>query len=368
MKVALITLHRVINYGSFLQTYATQKTIEKLGHESLIIDYYPARYTISARLSKIDKREETKNHNFLARIIIKLVLLSSYIFVYPAFHRHQRHMFKMTKRTYRKSEDFVKHPIIADVFCTGSDQVWNTEWNDGIDYPLYLKFVNNQKKVAYASSFGTNEIEAKYYDETKSLLSSYSHISVRESQGVEILKGMGISSDHVLDPTLLLSKEDWIKFAKKSKNKKPYVLAYILNRDKDLYRYARELSEKLGCKLVFITYNINDVIRNGKMEFAISPRKFVSLFANAKCIVTDSFHATSFSMNLQKDFYVKYPSNFSSRISSVLKEFNLESRKIENNESPLKNEQVSIDYTLITQRLELERVRCTNILKEIIEK
>lgn len=103
MKIALITLHRVINYGSFLQTYATQKTIEKLGHESLIIDYYPKRYTIGARLSKIDTREETKNRNFLTRFIIKSVLLSSYIFVYPSFHRHQKKTYKMTKKTYRKS-------------------------------------------------------------------------------------------------------------------------------------------------------------------------------------------------------------------------------------------------------------------------
>ena len=368
MKIALITLHRVINYGSFLQTYATQKTIEKLGHESLIIDYYPKRYTISARLSKIDTREETKNRNFLTRFIIKSVLLSSYIFVYPSFHHHQKKTYKMTKKTYRTSEDFVKNPISADIFCTGSDQVWNTEWNNGIDYPLYLKFVTDKKKIAYAASFGTNEIEQKYYDESKELLSQYSHITVRESQGVEILRGMGINSDHVLDPTLLLSKDEWLEFAGKSKCKKPYVLAYILNRDKDLYRYAYELSQKMGCKLVFITYNINDVFKKGKMEFAKSPRKFVSLFANAKCIVTDSFHATSFSMNLQKDFYVKYPSNFSSRISSVLKEFGLEDRRIDANDSPFKKDQLSIDYTEISKKLELERIRCTNILKEIIEK
>lgn len=219
-------------------------------------------------------------------------------------------------------EDFRNFEASADVYFSGSDQVWNTGWNKGVIPPLYLSFVPDDKpKYAYASSFGKSKLEEDELEEIKKYLSRYNRISVREDSGLKILKEQ-LNIDNairILDPTLIENADFWRKYAPKNKIKGDYILIYNLNRSKEFDEYAKKLSEKTGYKLYRFCTRIDQMVRNGKSLIVPEIFDFISLVDNAKIVLTDSFHATAFSINMNTEPICIYPNEYSTRISDFLK-------------------------------------------------
>lgn len=367
-KVEVITLHRIVNYGSVLQAYATQESIIKLGYDVEFIDYYPERMHILGMLKRIKNKGEMFQKSFFIRNITRIIIFPSYLIRFNTFKKFIKKNLNLSESVYYTYKDLLENFPEADIYCTGSDQVWNSEWNEKIDNSFFLDFdVKDKKKIAYAASFGKNELKIDELEETKKLLSRYDNISLREVSGVEILKKMGISNSvNVLDPTLLLTGDEWRKISSQRYDNEEYILVYNLNRNKKIDKYAENLSKKTGLKIRFLSYQLHEFYKKGIISCNKKVEDFLSLIDNAKYVITDSFHAMAFSLNFNKEFVIVYPDKYSTRLQSILKLLDLEERVAENEED-LKIIKKQINYRIVNEKLNKERKKSIEWLKNALE-
>ena len=325
-KITVITLQNIRNYGSALQALATQKIFEQLGLEVDFINYL--RENACSNKNKIITW--CQGMSPLKKIFYACALYPSFLLMDKRFKKFLRTYLNIQKQSYSTENDFKKFPITSDIYCTGSDQTWNSGWNGGVLPPLFLSFVpNNIPKIAYSACFGKSKLDEWEKEETKQLLKRYQAISVRENSGVDIINDLGISGAvHVLDPTLQLNRDFWKQYAGKRKIKVPYLLIYQLNTNPQFDKYAKEFAKRKGLKLVRFCTRIDQCIKCGKSLIVPEVLDFVSLIYYADLVITDSFHATAFSINVNTQFISIYPANFGSRLESILKLTKLEDRHL----------------------------------------
>lgn len=367
-KVGIITLHRIVNYGSVLQAYATQKVLQKLGYEAEFIDYYPERMHMLGMLKRIKNKKEKFKKNVFLRNMARLIILPSYFKRFYTFHTFIKKHLRLTEKVYHTEEKIEANLPKADIYCTGSDQVWNTGWNEKIDSPFFLKFVPKEKKcIAYAASFGKAKLEEWEKEETKELLQKYSYIAMREKSGVKILENLGIkNATHVLDPTLLLNKKEWEELISKKYENKKYIFMYNINHNKKLDEYARKLSKIKKMPIIIVSYNYHDVLKTGHLKCNPRVEDFLSLIANAEYVLTDSFHCTAYSINFNKNLLVAYPEKFSTRLASIVELTGITNRVIDNYED-LSICDRKIDFKYANNILEEERKKSITYLKQALE-
>lgn len=327
MKVDIITRHSVPNYGSLLQSYATQKVIEDMGFESEIINYtrYEERYkNLVNSLIKGKKWDK----NIITRMIYKVIQTPNYAKMYKKFVKYRKNFLKESPKEYGNIHELINNPPIADVYCSGSDQIWGKIGTADYDEAYFLKFVKNKRCIAYSSSFGKEKIDFELEKNLENLLKDYSKILVREDTAKKILEDKGFSNvEHVLDPTFLLNSDEWTNLANKSRKKyKKYVLVYQLHDNKKFDKYAKKFAKKTGLKLLRISPSLYHIIRSGRLIYLPNQYEFLSLFKNAEYILTDSFHATVFSLIFNKNFIDILPGKTSTRIISILNLVGLQDR------------------------------------------
>lgn len=358
MKIDLITLHAVKNYGSVLQTFATQEKFKSLGHEVKVINYI---------------REDTKDENLVNswcgnNYIKKIVMLPTIKKWKKVFNGFLEKNINLTKEKYTTESDFEKYPLQADVFCTGSDQVWNTGWNKGVLPPLYLSFVPEDKyKISYSSSFGKDILSDIDIKESKKYIKQYDFISVRESSGLNILKEQYNydNGTHIVDPTLAMKPEFWRKYSPKRKYKSDYVLVYQLNKNKDFDKFAVEFARRNNLKLIRFCTRYDQIIKPGKSVLIPDVFEFISLIDNAKCVITDSFHATGFSVNLNTEPICIYPNEYGGRIDSFLKLTGLQERRLKGfDDFSIVNRKV--DFDKVNKILDIERKKVDDFLEGVL--
>lgn len=343
MKIDIVTLHRAQNYGSVLQTFALQKQIEELGHQASILDYYPERYTNKGLLKRL-KNKSRRFKNPLVLLIAKLLIYPSYLRKGIQFNKFM-HYLNLEKPSFATNEEGMGRFTDADAYCAGSDQIWNSHWNEGVEKALFLDFIPKGKLCfSYAASIGLSNIPANEIDETKLLLDKFEFLSLREDKGVELVKKLGrTDAVQCLDPTLLMSKEDWSQYADDSYKGKEYVLTYNLHHDPEIDKCAKAIASKFHLQIRNISYNWHDIIRHGHLDWCPTVEGFLGLIKNAKYVVADSFHATAFSIIFEKPFVVITPEVASSRLSSLLKMLGLDDHNI-NKFTSLKVIEQPIDY------------------------
>lgn len=343
MKIDIVTLHRAQNYGSVLQTFALQKQIEELGHQASILDYYPERYTNKGLLKRL-KNKSRRFKNPLVLLIAKLLIYPSYLRKGIQFNKFM-HYLNLEKPSFATNEEGMGRFTDADAYCAGSDQIWNSHWNEGVEKALFLDFVPKGKLCfSYAASIGLSNIPANEIDETKLLLDKFEFLSLREDKGVELVKELGrTDAVQCLDPTLLMSKEEWSQYADDSYKGKEYVLTYNLHHDPEIDKCAKAIASKYHLQIRNISYNWHDIIRHGHLDWCPTVEGFLGLIKNAKYVVADSFHATAFSIIFEKSFVVITPEVASSRLSSLLKMLGLDDHNI-NKFTSLKVIEQPIDY------------------------
>lgn len=362
MKIEILTMHRIPNYGSVLQTYALQQYLMNHGYEVEIMDYYPLRYTIYGMLKSLKK----KLSNPLSVALARMIIFPSYIKRFHVFTTFVRENIHVSPMKYRTKRDILKCTPQADVYCVGSDQVWNSEWSGGLDDVFYLNFDCKCKKIAYASSIGREDIDIDEKERMHRYLSVFSGISVREGSSVSILKSIEIEAECVVDPTFLLEQGVWERFSSNKYRDVKYILVYNLNREKSVDKVAGIVKNILGIPLYYVGYSFHEFYK-GDRHFTCPPvEDFLSLVKNASFIVGDSFHVSAFSIIFKKEFIAVSPGRYSCRIRDLLERFNLIERYIHSND--IGEDDIfhivskDIDYDKVSEKISYEIEHSKNIL------
>lgn len=320
-RISILTLHDVPNYGSVLQTFATQEIFRGMGLTTNIIDYRRiSSVSLWKRICMITQDDG------LVKKIIKLFLYFFYLRRQDRVFGKFRHDNILCMGPVLNCEDhFYNLQIDADIYCTGSDQTWNSGWYGRILKSYFLEFCpDSVKKISYAASFGKTSLENSEKEEIREYLLRYTAISLREESGVKIVEELGISGAvHVLDPTLQLTAAFWHKYIRKP-SEEHYVLVYQLNKHPWFNEFAESFAKQKGLKLIRFGANVHQIFESGKLLFLPEPFDFPSYIAFADYVITDSFHATAFSLNLNTTPICIYPDRFSGRIDDILKLTNLE--------------------------------------------
>lgn len=360
MKICTITCHHVYNYGASLQAFALQNYLESKGHIVNIIDYRPwylnMRYNFwfIAPISRIyPVASRFRVIRFIYCVLKRRDALKGYSRK-KAFDCFTHEYLRLTERRYNTLNSLQSIPPLADLYIAGSDQIWNTNYNNGRDPAFYLDFGNlNIRRASYAASFAVNTIKEEMKSFVKKQLEKFDYISVREKTGLEILCDLDIKEAFLVnDPVFLLNKEKWLNLADYSKKYKlpqeGFILLYDFIGDVRIENFVKMLSAQSKLTIV----SVNDFEKRKYADINISnagPLEFLGLIKRASCVVSNSFHATAFSVILEKDFYVfsLKGHNNSARMSDFLDIIHLKERF-----NPRFVLQKNIDYLSVSNMLE----------------
>ena len=359
MKVDFITRHAIPNYGSILQTYATQKVLNKLGCDSEVINYIRMDETANKTIVTNCNIKENGIKSKIKRLGYIIIQGPNVKHMHKKFSKFRKTYLKQTEKEYNSVEELKNNLPNADVYCTGSDQVWAKIGGVNYDEAYFLNFVPEGKRcISYAASLGKSKIDEELEKRLPELLKKYETILVRENTAEEIIKEKGFNNvKQVLDPTLLLNKKEWLEIQEeKPIVKGNYILCYFLGKNIEHRKFAEKLKERTGYKIVSINHCDEYVKYSDKfadeIPYNIGPGEFINLIRNAKYVCTDSFHGTVFSLINKVNFFtferfagknIKMSTN--SRIYSLLELVALEERLIkESNQLETKiNENINYD-------------------------
>lgn len=324
--VGIITVHHYSNYGSALQAYASQKVFEKLGYDAFIIDYRsPNAYYATGRFMKYEDKDDSFYRRIERRSVnpvkrtIKNVLSEPHIarFLYSRFGvRRGIRLYnfwldnpRMTRR-YDSLKELFADPPHFDIYVVGGDQLWNTyiTYNN----PAYfLAFADKgAKKISFSTSIGIPRIPDEALPSFKKGISNLSSILVREEESAAYLCSMGYQAERVLDPTLMLTKEEWNQ--RLDKHYKPdyekYILAYFLDPTDWTAELLETVRKQTGLSVIVIGNKQENNPKTTGYTYTgnIKTDVFLSLFANAKIVVTNSFHGIAFTLIFEKLLVATY--------------------------------------------------------------
>lgn len=343
MKVGILTINDDTNLGNRLQNFATQEVLKKMG-----IEAHTIRNTTLEYIIKDDKK-----------------------------HIDRKNLFEKFNKDYIKFSDIIidKNSIPHDLsdkydfFITGSDQVWNPYFDDRTTDIDFLTFAEEKKRISFVASFGVNNIPDNLKEYYIDRLSKFNHISVREHEGAKIVEKLTEKNAEVLiDPTMMLTSDEWGKIAKKPdqlKNDK-YILNYFLGGLSDERRIEiNKIAQENNCKVI-------NIFEEDDEFFASGPCEFLYLIKNSFLVCTDSYHSCIFSLLFNRPFVIynredtinQGEKSMKSRIDTLFRTFKLHNR-IHNgiiDENLLKHE-----YKESFEILGQERVKSMNFLKRAFE-
>ncbi len=377
MKISIITMQNVPNYGSVLQAYATQVFFESMGLDVEFIDYWRinmldeenVRRAVYVDCNMRYQRYWGKSKVFKA--LVYRILLSKRIRRNSEFRKFVNENLHISSKRYIGYDSLRNDYPNADIYCTGGDQVWNSGWNEGIDKAFYLEFLpSDARRISFSSSIGKEKIDKYEMEKIKDYLNKYELITVRENSAMDIMESMKINAIQVLDPVFMISKEQWMKLidSERKFQNDDYILVYQLNDNDEFYEYLKVLSKELHKKIIYIKYTKCKMIEGAICIEMPDVRTFLNLFFHAKYVITDSFHATSFSIIFEKKFQCIFPKKYNTRIRSVLELFSLENRIVSDGPSDAVNMKKEIDYCSVNNSLDTLRNTQKRIFSKIVYK
>lgn len=364
-KVLTITCHNVYNHGASLQEFALLKFLNDNGFDAKTINYTPDYLSYHFNLLSVDNPKWKKN--IVTKILYILLKAPSKLLAYPRkikFDSFSKKYIKETKKNYKTNRDLQLNILKADIFICGSDQIWNSFFQNGKDPAFYLNFVpDDKKKISYAASFAIDEIEDNLKDFVKENVQRLNAVSVRESSGKKILNNLNIQNVvQVLDPVFLLNTVEWDKLIDK-KLEDNYILVYDFDSNPKIKDIAIKLKKKNKWKIVALNKNIKYADKN---YFSKGPQEFLSLIKNANFVLANSFHAVAFSIIFKKNFFVfNRNTKINTRMRDLLNLLKIDNRLItDNNESVIKN--TIIDYKEVNKQLKTQIELSENFLKNAL--
>lgn len=364
MRIGILTLPLHLNYGGILQAYALQTILEKMGHDVVVFqtDYY-------------GYKKKTFIESFI--LIIKRTLYKMLVDNRTVIFWELKKK-KNAVRLWKNTDLFISRHIHAlyikklhsislnsfDTIIVGSDQIWRPEyvnrmWNADI-CETFLRFTSGYKikRISYAASFGVDTwlLSKKETRECKCLAQLFEAISVREDSGVKLCaEKLGVEAKHVLDPTMLLTKDDYINLIEKSVPvNESSLFCYILDETVEKSKLVSRIASDKNMTIFRITINRNDVV--SKENYVLPPiEQWLKCILESSFIVTDSFHGCVFSILFGKPFVAIANINRGlCRFDSLLRMFELEKHLLLN----CKDYQMGYSYSItdrVVEKLDLLR-------------
>lgn len=362
-----MTWYRYTNYGTSLQSTALFYSISKLGYDCSFINYRP------------QKRYYSKEEVFNIRIFWQKIIehtINRAINDEPMKRKFDAFIDSRTKETIA-AQNFPELEDLSnsfDAIVCGSDQIWSPVC---FDDKYFLPFVNTNKKVAYAPSIGSSEIRNKEIEKKmKDLISSFNYLSIRETRGAELIKQMtDQNAKVVLDPTMLLTPEEWTQYAKISECetiRTPYIVCYFLGDESRYKSFVKSLSSQLSLPVYIIPVTNKQKVLKSAVPFHVGPAEFVSLIRNANYICTDSYHGMIFAILFHKCFSVfkrfkdSEEKDQNSRIYSLLNMLGLEERLVDSDKERPKIV-ANLDYTNVDKILQEKRTESKEYLESSLK-
>ena len=347
-KIGITTFYNTLNYGAFLQCFALQKKLEEK-YNTTIINYSNAEIDSNYKIIK------TQN---IKRVAKSLIYIKDNIKRKNNFRKCIGKYFPLTSIDDK-----------YDIVIAGSDQIWNKELTNGLDDIFTLKYFNNTKKISYASSIGNENLISENKDEYKSFIENIDIVSVREESAKEELqkitkKNIGVN----LDPTMLLSREEWDKYTNENKIDEKYIFSYFIGVTQENYDALNLFSDLTELKV--LSYSEHPKEKNIlKKCYSDGPIDFISKIKYAEYVFTSSFHGTVFSIIFNKQFICMLPKKRPNRLINLLTKLGLEDRIIRNIDD-LKNfnYKKQINYKEVNKKLGSLRNKSVDWLEKAIEK
>lgn len=371
MNVGLVTCF-LDNYGACLQAYALQQAIINTGCNCEIVQYLePDGYVKDKTMIK----RLLRNFVYYILQMINKVSHASYYYQrirYLSFVKFRRRL-KFHPHKYFTTQEVFKHPPEFDCFVCGSDQIWNPSFYNGNNLVYHLDFApKTAKRIAYAPSVGLSKMPEEYLDEFCRLILKYDSISVREASGAKIVKdATGRECAVVLDPTLLFNKDWWhtsLQIKNTQKKEKPYIFLYLFGTRAYIGEFVEHVQKLTGMQIITIPFCEREMNQNYDVRLYADPTGFLSLISNASLVITDSFHATAFSINFNVPFYALMrfdendPKSMNSRLRNILGLVDLESRLVCGKEDFPDQIDFDIDFTNANRLLEAKRIKDMSFL------
>lgn len=365
-KIGVISIHYGVNFGSSLQAIALQRYLREKDPERYVevINYIPPRFTLKRRIAAVCSGS-------LSSIAHKAV-------------RFMR--FQENNRKYKQylSQNATVSPALYnmeqlrsryrdyDCLIAGSDQVWNSDYNQSVDPAYFLRFASKgTKKIAYAASCGKDSFTQTEWEKIREYTGDFSAIGMRESSAVKMMEDAGIPGcQFVLDPTFLYDRNGWSQFERKDPEcPSDYLLLYFLDTDgSDIIRLAKNIARQKNLKTVLIVNGRSKKTREGYgvdyVAYNKTPDVYIWLFRNASYIVTNSFHGVSFSINMERQFVAVKRDKYNARLDSILGAVGLLDRYIGTDETTLKED---IDYTEVNRKKAALYEKSTSFLDQAIQ-
>lgn len=374
-KIGLFTINDYNNYGNRLQNYAVQEYLKSLGFEVETVknftsySKYVSKPNLFSRTKNLIAMEPDKAYKKIKNKLFKKINGNSIV----DLEKRRSDSFKTFTKNYIYETDYsitdsdIPNDLgkLYDYYVTGSDQVWNP-YNPRTSEIDFLSFAPKNKRIALSPSFGVSNIPSKQTERYRKWISEMDNLSVREDEGAKIIKELtGKDAPVIVDPTMLLDKDKWLKVAKTASNKprKNYLLTYFLGGvPKEFSGQINNLADENNLEII----NLSDI--NDKDSYVAGPSEFIDYIADCKIFCTDSFHGAVFSILFEKPFIIYQREgvvSMYSRINTLLEKFKLENRKAEN---ILSNEDAfKVDYSYVSKILEVERKKVFDYLQSALD-
>lgn len=341
MKIGILTFYAADNYGALFQALASKYYLMSLGHKVYIIDHLGnEKFIIPFSLKGLPF---IANIKFCCRQLIK----------YPFIKNRYRYFSNfVNKYIYPYSGNWESNPNDFDCFYVGSDQVWNPLYTNHYIPFFFCQFSGSKGKkcIAYSASMGINYIPSNLQSELKQYLQKFSAISVREESTKELISPLvNLPVKITIDPTFLLSKEQWLKhFPGKKTNNNPYILVFEVRHSELTDKLTKLISRKCNYSIKKISPGIN--FKDLKSYKTTDPANFISLIAHAKFVITTSFHGTAFSLICGVPFYSISTRSNDNRIRDLLNKCGIENRLIDKLPKSINDQ---LDWKDITKKLNI---------------
>ncbi len=349
------------NYGSALQSWALQKAVDKLGRgrwESVLVDYCPDAMRDKDPRNPIEHMWDTDEES-RRMCCLSMPAIQANADKFDQFYQEE---FRRTRGMYT-SDNFlnIKEREELDGFICGSDTIFCIDEFDGFDDGYYAEYrCMKGCSVAYAASFGDAQFTPETLNSLERRLKNFRAIGLREDTMLYFVSSHTDGPvSQVLDPTLLLTEEDYIPIIASRQETRPYLLLYARRYNPTMSAYAERLATEKGWELIEISLRAVNAQRH-RMFYEAGVDEFLSLVKHAEFVVTNSYHGMIFSIQFQRNFRIFSREQCDTKITNLLDMLQLPHLVCrESNADPL--------YSEIGHRLRLEREKSMLFLERELE-
>lgn len=365
MKIALITIHHANSYGGTLQAFASQNVLSRYG-EVQIVDYKSKALASTLHLIRLDASPRS-----LLRAGKDVLRIGARRRLIARFKQFMQRHYQLTAAC-ADAQALQALSRGFDCLVCGSDQIWNPTITGGLDLNYLLAFSQARRNISFSSSAGSYCYSAPERAQVVQALGRLDRIAVREADTAQALRELLGTRvvEHTLDPTLLLDKQQWLHSLDLRQPapvaQAPYILVYTLKKGPLVRATIEQVRRRLGLELVAIDQDPFLGYRCNRHIMDASPADYVSLFANAAFVITNSFHGTALAVNFGIPFVTALPENGLNRIKGFLDQLDLGARLVSDLGQLDALLDQAMDFSHSHRRLEQLRSRTWRYLDEAL--